>query len=137
MTGLFVNVDVDDMEKAVAFYTAAFELRAARRMESGAFVELLGAPVPIYLILAGKGSRPFPSAAEGRDYARHWTPVHLDFVVEDLEPAIRRAEAAGAVCEQTVSTHPWGRMVNFADPFGNGFCLLQMNDRGYDAVTDG
>ena len=27
---------------------------------------------------------PFPAAIEGRSFARHWSPIHLDFAVEDL-----------------------------------------------------
>src|SRR5258708_22626997 len=30
-----------------------------------------------------------------RNYGRHWTPVHLDFVVEDLDAAVQRAHAQG------------------------------------------
>ena len=28
----------------------------------------------------------------------------------------------------------YGRIAMLADPFGHGFCLLQFNDRGYDAL---
>jgi|GEM_PF-6481766 len=42
-----VNLDVDDMERAVTFYTQGLQLRAGRRFDDG-FVELLGADVPIY-----------------------------------------------------------------------------------------
>src|SRR5258708_28395519 len=30
-----------------------------------------------------------------RNYGRHWTPVHLDFVVEDLDAAVQRPHAQG------------------------------------------
>jgi catechol 2,3-dioxygenase-like lactoylglutathione lyase family enzyme len=38
-----VNIDVDDLEKAVRFYTAALELHVGRRFGAGA-VELLRRP---------------------------------------------------------------------------------------------
>lgn len=134
MARLFVNVDVSDMERAVRFYEEGLGLRAGRRMGPD-FVEMLGGEVPLYLLRTDAASRPFPSAAVGRSFSRHWTPVHLDFVVDDLEAAIARAERAGATCDKGITSHAWGRMANFADPFGNGFCLLQMSERGYDALT--
>lgn len=42
MARILVNLDVDDMERAVAFYTQALELELGRRFDNG-FVELLGA----------------------------------------------------------------------------------------------
>ena len=41
-------VDVDDLEKAVRFYTSALGLRVGRRF-SGGGVELVGAEAPIYM----------------------------------------------------------------------------------------
>ncbi len=70
-----------------------------------------------------------------RSYTRHWTPVHLDFVVDDLGHATARAVAAGAVLERDVEHHDWGSIARFSDPFGHGFCLLRFTERGYDAIT--
>jgi len=61
--------------------------------------------------------------------------VHLDFVVDDLEAAVARAEAAGARRETDIAAHPWGRIALFADPFGHGFCLLSFTGRGYDEIA--
>jgi uncharacterized glyoxalase superfamily protein PhnB len=69
-----------------------------------------------------------------RDYRRHWTPVHLDFVVEALDAAVAKALGCGATLDQPVQVREWGRMANLADPFGNGFCLLEFRGKGYDAV---
>src|SRR5687768_9330037 len=76
---ILVNVDVDDRERAIAFYTSAFELRVGRRMGDD-FVELLGASSALYLLVKAAGTEPCAGAV--RTYARHWTPVHMDFVVE-------------------------------------------------------
>jgi predicted enzyme related to lactoylglutathione lyase len=61
--------------------------------------------------------------------------VHFDFAVDDLEAAVRRAEAAGARSESGITGHAYGPLVLLSDPFGNGFCLLQFEDRGYDEVA--
>jgi predicted enzyme related to lactoylglutathione lyase len=134
MPGLLVNIDVDDLERGVDFYVRAFDLRVGRRF--GSAVELLGAPAPIYLLEKKAGSAPFAGAGVGRDYRRHWTPVHLDLVVEELEPAIERAERAGARREGDISEQVWGRLALMSDPFGHGFCLLQFQGRGYDEIAE-
>lgn len=130
MASLLINLDVDDMERAVAFYTQALELRVGRRFDEG-FVELLGAEAPIYLLLKAASTEPFDGAQELRSYARHWTPLHLDFVVPDLDAALVRVLAAGAVLEAEPSHHRYGRLALLHDPFGHGFCLLQFEGKGY------
>jgi lactoylglutathione lyase len=121
---LFVCIDVPDLEVGVAFYTGAGLGLAVGRRYGDAFVELTGAPVLVHLL---------PVAA--RDYGRHWTPVHLDFVVPSLEPALARAEAAGARRNGAIREEEWGRLAVLGDPFGNGFCLLQFVGRGYDLLA--
>jgi uncharacterized glyoxalase superfamily protein PhnB len=63
--------------------------------------------------------------------------VHLDVVVADLDAAVGRAIAAGAVLERPVQEQPWGRMANLGDPFGHGFCLIEFRGRGYDELAAG
>ncbi|MEG0185205.1 MAG: VOC family protein [Stenotrophomonas sp.] len=129
-----VNLDVPDLAAAETFYTAAFGLRIGRRLGPGA-VELLGGPTPLYLLQNEAGS-----AATGdgdvRDYERHWTPLHLDWVVDDIEAALERAVAAGATLEQSVRERRWGRIAVLADPFGHGFCLIRFSGEGYDALVE-
>ena len=135
MAKLLVNVDVDDLEKGIRFYTAAFGLTVARRFGPYA-VELLGAEAPLYLLVKQSGKPPFEGAApSARTYHRHWTPVHTDFAVDDIEAAVARALAAGATQEGPIQDNKWGRMALMADPFGHGFCLLQFSGRGYDEVA--
>ena len=136
MPRVLVNIDVANLEAAIRFYTSALGLRLGRRLDHDT-AELLGAEVPIYLLLKAAGSGPFAGASTRREYRRHWTPVHLDFAVEQLEAAVQRAEAAGGQREGAISEHAWGRMALFSDPFGNGFCLLEFNERGYDAIATG
>ena len=131
---LLINIDVPDLEKAVAFYTSVLGLTVGRRFGADG-VELLGAQAPIYLLVKEKGSAPAPGAA-ARDYGRHWTPVHLDLVVPDLDATLRRARDAGATLEQPVQERSWGRMANLADPFGHGLRILQFSAQGYDAISE-
>ncbi len=133
MTGLLVNIDVDDIEKAVAFYRDGLGLTVGRRFGAD-FVEMLGSSSPIYLLAKPAGSAAFKGGA-ARDYRRHWTPVHLDFAVADIKQALARARAAGARVEGDIRTAKWGHIVLLADPFGNGFCLLEFVGRGYDEIT--
>src|SRR4051812_47896857 len=46
---LRICIDVDDMKRAIAFYTQGFGLRVGRRLKSD-FVEILGARSPIDLL---------------------------------------------------------------------------------------
>ena len=130
---LMVNLDVDDLTKAIAFYESAFGLRVGRRL--GGIVEMLGSSAPIYLLEKAEGTPAASAAPQPRTYQRHWTPVHLDFVVEEIEPAVQRALSAGARLEDTIETHVWGRIAHMADPFGHGFCLVQFLGRGYDEIA--
>ncbi len=135
MPGLIVNIDVNDLDQGIRFYTSALGLRVGRRF-AGAGVELIGAEAPIYLLVAAAGSAPYDGAAQARHYARHWTPVHLDFAVDDIDAAVARAVAAGAVVEKPIGQHPYGKLAVLADPFGNGFCFIQFQGRGYDEIAD-
>ena len=129
---LLINLDVDDLARGTDFYVRGLGLTAGRRF-GDSFVELLGASSPIYLLVKAPGTLPF-AEAPGRDYRRHWTPVHVDFVVDDLDEAVHRALEAGARIEGAIVTRKWGRMANLSDPFGHGLCLLQFTGRGYDEL---
>jgi predicted enzyme related to lactoylglutathione lyase len=98
-------------------------------------VELLGGSSPVYLLVKPAGSQAVATTGAVRDYRRHWTPVHLDIAVADLEAALAEAVAAGAVLEDGPRSHGWGRIALLADPFGHGFCLIQFSEAGYDAIA--
>ncbi len=135
MLQILVNVDVDDIERAIEFYRAAFGLSLGRRLFDGAVAEMVGASSMIYLLAKPGGSSTSREASSVRDYHRHWTPVHLDFEVEDIGTAVERAVAAGARLEDEPRSFNWGQLATLSDPFGHGFCLLQFSDRGYNAVA--
>ncbi len=136
MPRLLVNIDVDDLERGIAFYTRGLGLTVGRRL-SDQVVELNGADCPVYLLEKAADSPAFPGAGEPRRYHRHWTPVHLDFVVEDFDAALAAALEAGAVLEQQRRDYAWGLIAYLSDPFGNGICLIQFLGRGYDELLNG
>ena len=131
---VLANIDVDDLPRATEFYCSALGLTVGRRFGNSA-VELLGGSAPIYLLKNAAGTRASPASAARRDYARHWTPVHLDFAVPELAGALARAQRAGAQLEGEVRTHNWGRIAVLADPFGHGFCLIEFLGCGYDEIA--
>lgn len=134
MTNVSINIDVDDLDQGVRFYEAALGLRPSRRFGPTA-IQLEGAGVPVYLLEKAPGSAPSQGSTSSRTYDRHWTPVHLDFMVEDLEAAVRRAVAAGALAESPIESFAWGQIALMADPFGHGFCLLKLDDAAVDAAS--
>ena len=128
---LLLNIDVPDVEAAERFYTAAFDLKVGRRFGID-FVELVGWPATVYLLTKPAGT--VGAGSDRRRYERHWTPVHADIVVDNVDVAVERAVAAGAKLESAAKDTSYGRIAMLADPFGHGFCLLQFNARGYDAL---
>ncbi len=131
---LLLNIDVPDVETGVRFYTTAFGLTVGRRFGTD-FVELLGWPAAVYLLTKKAGT--VGAGGDLRRYDRHWTPVHPDIVVKNVDAAVTRAVAAGAKLEAPAKDTAYGRIAMLADPFGHGFCLLQFNDKGYDALLEG
>ena len=126
MTTLRICIDVPDVVRAVEFYRGTFGFDSIPR---DGFVELVGAPVPIDILPRKTGSH---SANAERTYERHWTPVHVDFIVKDVDEVVERAVGLGAHLEAGPVDQPYGRAAQLADPFGHGLCIIQMSERGYD-----
>src|SRR4051812_8306339 len=104
---LLINIDVPDLAQGVAFYTQAFGLAVSRRL-GPEVAELSGLPVKIFLLEKAAGS--IGAGRERRRYDRHWTPVHFDIVVDDVEVAVMRAVAAGARIETPIKVETWGKI---------------------------
>lgn len=126
-----LNIDVPDVAAATTFYTSAFDLTVGRRFGTD-FVELLGWPAPVYLLTKQAGT--LGAGSDQRRYERHWTPLHIDVVVDDVDAAVERAARAGGVIEVPARDAPYGRIAMLADPFGHGFCLLAFRGLGYGAL---
>ena len=134
MIEVHAYIEVADLERAIAFYCDGLGLTLKRRF-SPSWVELGGANLPVFLL----GNRP-PTAALGstqirRNFGRHWTPVHLDFIVPDIDAAVARLSTLGATLDREIQQAEYGHMANMADPFGNGFDLIEFSGPGYDAVS--
>jgi predicted enzyme related to lactoylglutathione lyase len=128
---LLVNIDVPDLARGVAFYESAFGMTVVRRLGPEA-VELGGWPVRLFLLQKKSGS--IGAGDNPRRYDRHWTPLHLDVVVDDIAAAVNQAVAAGALAEAAIAEAPWGKLATLSDPFGHGFCLIEFRGRGYDEI---
>ncbi len=118
-----VSIDVPDLAQGIRFYTEALGLEL-KRPPSESMAVLRTANLDVYLLQKAEGTPPCSDSATGRTYSRHWTPVHLDFLVADLESVLKRAIAAGAQHEGG-DQGDWGEIAHCCDPFGNGFCLIQ------------
>lgn len=120
MIEVHVSIDVPDLEEGLRFYTSVFGWKEKSRPFPEMAV-LDGNNVVVCIHGKPRGTKATPTDVT-REYTRHWTPVHLDFHVDDFEAVLTRAKDAGAKVEQSF-TRP--KAVAFcSDPFGNGFCLI-------------
>lgn len=124
---LIINIDVPDLAPAIEFYTRALGLQHTRTLDTDT-AELSGASATIYLLQKPRGTQAVKDPPVSRAYSRHWTPVHFDLVVPDVDAAAARALAAGA--QQETGHIDWrgSRCVSFGDPFGHGFCFIQFEE---------
>lgn len=121
---IIINIDVPELAPAISFYSQALRLSLNRIIDNDV-AELSGASTSIYLLANDAGSAPTETHTAARSYTRHWTPVHIDFVVDDIVQASARAIAAGAKCESESVDWKGSTCMTFSDPFGHGFCLIE------------
>jgi len=110
-----ICIDVDDVGRAVRFYGESIGLSVVK--QEADWAQLKVGDQTLWIMKSAPG----PSGAISRDYRRHWTPVHLDFQVEDIDKTIERAIAAGGKLE----ARPKSSLANLSDPAGNGVDLVQ------------
>ncbi|MEM7179279.1 MAG: VOC family protein [Spirochaetota bacterium] len=122
MPKVAICIDVPDQDKAVAFYTQALDCEFIKRSKEHS--ELSANGTTIYLGEKPSGSNPLLQGEAVRDYQRHWTPIHLDFIVTNLEECVAKVLEHGGVKEGEKSGD-WGAIAFCSDPFGNGFCVMQ------------
>ena len=122
MLKLSVSIDVPDLAKGVAFYVQALGCSMVR--EQGEDMVVLATDnAEIYLLKRAENSIPVANSRVERDYSRHWTPVHLDFLRDDVEDVVTKVKELGGQHEGGESGD-WGSIAYCADPFGNGFCVI-------------
>ncbi len=127
---MVVNIDVPELAPAIEFYGAALGLTHTRTLDDDV-AELEGASCVIYLLANAAGSPTSGAADEVRRYSRHWTSVHIDFVVDDLVASTNRALEAGARRESECVEWRGSKCITFSDPFGHGFCLIELAQGTY------
>jgi predicted enzyme related to lactoylglutathione lyase len=123
-----ISIDVPSIAQGVAFYCAAFGFTTKSEPVPGVAV-LHGVNIELCLLERPAGSRPSPETMDRRRFERHWTPVHLDFHVDDLHASLRQVEALGGKREQVFEDPEHGSAAFCSDPFGHGFCLLERKSK--------
>jgi hypothetical protein len=71
-----------------------------------------------------------------RDFGRHWTPIHLDFIGSNLDEIVGRLCGLGASLDREMQICEYRRMAKMADPFGNGFDLIEFSGPGYTTTLN-
>lgn len=129
---VLINIDVPELAPSIDFYCSAFGLELNRLLDDDV-AELTGGESMIYLLKNDSGSRCVKGPMKYRDYSRHWTPVHIDVVVEDIDQATERVLGCGAIQESECIEWRGSKCITFSDPFGHGFCLIEFIGEGYSS----
>jgi predicted enzyme related to lactoylglutathione lyase len=116
-----LNVEVGDLDKAVAFYTELLGIQGRKQAGSRCYFNC-GAVILSVLAVSAGGSKPHPAAKA------------LYFTVKDLESAFERAKALGCLSQESVHdapgggivVRPWGeRSFYTLDPWKNPLCFVE------------
>jgi len=121
MIKISVSIDVSNLKQAETFYVEALGCKKVR--DQGSMAVLSVENCDIYLQEKAAGTKPLKSNSVVRDYGRHWTPIHLDFLCENVDEVVEKILKLGGSHEGGESAE-WGAIAHCADPFGNGFCLI-------------
>ena len=117
-----ISIDVPNVEQAITFYTQA--LGCTGPLKKQGLKTLNAGNVDLYLLDKEADTCPLPHGDAKRSYERHWTPIHLDFLVDDVAGAVKKIVELGGTSEGG-EKGDWGEIAYCSDPFGNGFCLIR------------
>jgi catechol 2,3-dioxygenase-like lactoylglutathione lyase family enzyme len=115
-----VRYMVDDVEKAVAFYTKYLDFEVLNAFPAFADV----ARGHLRLLLSGPNSsagRPMPDGAKPGPGG--WNRIHL--IVDDIETRVAQLRDAGARFRNDILEGPGGKQILLLDPSGNVVELFQ------------
>jgi catechol 2,3-dioxygenase-like lactoylglutathione lyase family enzyme len=115
-----VRYMVDDVEKAVAFYTKVLDFEILNAFPAFADV----ARGNLRLLLSGPASsagRPMPDGAKPGPGG--WNRIHL--IVDDIEARVAHLRDAGAQFRNDIIEGPGGKQILLQDPSGNVVELFQ------------
>ena len=121
-----VSIDVPSIEEGLKFFGAVFGFVETSRPHPG-YAVLSTDEATIGLLAKPAGSSPTPASNDVRRYERHWTPVHVDFRVDDFDGTLALALANGAKSEQVHRVLGFPPVAFCSDPFGHGFCIVGSN----------
>jgi len=124
MSKVSICIDVSKMDQAIQFYTKALGCDLVKEAEE--YSELSADGIKMYLAKRDAGSNPLVKGKSVRNFDRHWTPVHLDFTVSDVDQCVSLIIELGGIKEGE-QKGDWGAVAFCADPFGNGFCVMKHN----------
>jgi catechol 2,3-dioxygenase-like lactoylglutathione lyase family enzyme len=116
-----VRYMVDDVDAAVAFYTAQLGFKLISKTLPAFADVALG---DLRLLLSGPASsagRPMPDGR--RPAPGGWNRIHL--IVEDLPSQVERLRSAGVRFRSDIITGPGGSQIVLDDPSGNPIELFQ------------
>jgi catechol 2,3-dioxygenase-like lactoylglutathione lyase family enzyme len=116
-----VRYMVDDVEKAIAFYTNFLDFKVLTSFPP-AFADV--ARGNLRLLLSGPSSsagRPMPDGTKPRPGG--WNRIHL--IVDDIDAEVSRLRDAGAPFRNDILEGPGGKQILLQDPSGNVVELFQ------------
>ncbi|WP_341713391.1 VOC family protein [Erythrobacter sp.] len=120
---IVATIDVPDLTSGIEFYGKALGF-TERVRPFPIFAVMTNGDARIGLMAKHAGTKPAPGSDDTRSYARHWTPVHLDFHVDDFDATISLVELHGGTIEQHAGGGNLPRVAFCCDPFGHGFCII-------------
>ena len=106
-----VGIDVADLDRAEAFYSALLGVERASAWDQYLAFEPLPGGLTVYL-------QRVPEKKTSK------TRVHIDLTVPDVLAALARVEALGGTAVRDF-VEPGEDLAVIADPDGNEFCLLR------------
>ena len=118
-----VSIDVPTLADGIRFYGEVFGFIESSRPHE-AYAVLTAGGARIGLVAKPAGTFPAKGCTDVRRYDRHWTPVHIDFNVDDFDVVLEKALAAGAKSEQIHKVPGYPPVAFCSDPFGHGFCII-------------
>lgn len=118
-----VSIDVPDLEQGLRFYGSVFGFsEISRPFPTMAILDANN--VTVCMHEKASGTKSSSGGADERRYERHWTPVHMDLHVADLDAVLVQVRAGGGVVENEFRTEGPRSAAFCSDPFGNGFCVI-------------
>ena len=113
MIKISVSIDVSNLKEAETFYVEAIGCKKVRNQGDN-MVVLSVENSDIYLQEKEAGTKPLKSSDVVRDYERHWTPIHLDFLCENVDEVVSKVLKLGGTHEGGESAD-WGAIAYCAD----------------------